>query len=274
MIKATGRYLRAFGYLITGRIDAARRTLSASPHVVNATYDQVIRDKTRNIHQYKDAIARLIAQHETKLSKVRTESEEINRLEQLKEGAAAKARTTLNALRAAGQSVESLKSNEDYRQCLMAFNEFTAKIEEKSRRIDELESEIGDMGETIQSHKLQLQQMLREIERLREEQAVAVAEVLTAREEAQIADMLSNISEDRTSRELADMRTLRSEMKAKARISKELAGTDSKAQEAQFLAYAREHVASDEFDRLIGLADAADREGPSSESQRDARLPE
>ena len=55
MFRAIGRYLKAFGYLITGRVDAARKTLSANPYVVQATYDNVIREKTLRINQYKDA---------------------------------------------------------------------------------------------------------------------------------------------------------------------------------------------------------------------------
>ena len=47
MFKAIGRYLRAFGYLITGRIDAARKELSTNPYVVQATYDSVIEEKTK-----------------------------------------------------------------------------------------------------------------------------------------------------------------------------------------------------------------------------------
>jgi phage shock protein A len=271
---AIGRYFRAMGYLVTGRIDAARRALSTSPHVVNATYDQVIRDKTRTIHQYKDAIARLIVQHEAKMSKIKSESEEINRLEQLKEGAAAKARTALVQLKTSGAAPETIKSNTDYQTCLAAFNSFSAKIEEKHNRIAELEQEVQEMDGSIKSHKLQLTDMLREIEKLRVEQQTTVAEIITAKEEQQIHDMLAGISQDRTSRELSDMRQLREEMKAKARVSKELAGTDTKAQEAQFLAYAQQSVASDEFDRLIGLADASDSEASAAETQREPKLPE
>ena len=43
---------------------------------------------------------------------------------------------------------------------------------------------------------------------------------------------------------LSDLRDLRQEMKAEARISKELAGLDTKQSEAEFLEYARTNVAS------------------------------
>ena len=54
------------------------------------------------------------------------------------------------------------------------------------------------------------------------------------------------------------MRDLRHEVKAEARISKEIAGTDAKAQEAEFLEYARNTSNNDEFDSLIGLAKESD----------------
>ena len=53
------------------------------------------------------------------------------------------------------------------------------------------------------------------------------------------------------------LRQLRQEVRAEARISKEMAGTDIKAQEAEFLDYARRSSANAEFDALVGLAEAA-----------------
>ncbi|MEM7518397.1 MAG: hypothetical protein AAF368_15930 [Planctomycetota bacterium] len=273
MFKAIGRYFRALGYLVTGRIDAARSALSTSPHVVNATYDQIIDDKKKSIQQYKDAIARLIVQHEGKMSKIKEESDSLNRLEQMKEGAAAKARTVVAEMKATGATLEQIKAGEDYQKCMLAYQDFSSKIEEKTPRIAELESDVKEMDATISGHKLQLTEMLREIETLRGEQAEAVAEIITAKETAELNDMLSGISKDRTSRELADMRQLREEMKAKAKVSKELAGTDTKVQEDEFVRYAQESKTSDEFDALIGLAEEADNATPDT-PEREPRLPE
>jgi len=273
MFKAIGRYFRALGYLVTGRIDAARTALSTSPHVVNATYDQIIENKKQSIHQYKDAIARLIVQHEAKMNKIKTETEAINNLENLKEGAAAKARTVVAELKAAGNTMEQIKASEDYQKCMLAFQDFSSKIEEKTPRIAELEGEVQEMDSTIKGHKIQLTEMLREVEKLRSEQAEAVAEIITAKEEAELNNMLAGISSDRTSKELEDMRQLRNEMKAKARVSKELAGTDTKAQEAEFIAYAQKSKTSDEFDALIGLADSADAAGTDA-TESEPKLPE
>ncbi|MCE2653579.1 MAG: hypothetical protein LW650_08800, partial [Planctomycetaceae bacterium] len=104
MFSAIGRYLRAFGYLITGRIDAARKELSTNPYVVQATYDKIVQEKTIRIAQYKDAVAALIAQEEKKKNRIRELTSDVNRLEQLKQGAAAKAKAMVEQLKARGVS--------------------------------------------------------------------------------------------------------------------------------------------------------------------------
>jgi hypothetical protein len=90
--------------------------------------------------------------------------------------------------------------------------------------------------------------------------------------------MIAGISDAGHTKELQEMRELRQQQKAQARISRELAGTDTKRQENEFLEYARKGVATDEFDRLIGLAGQADAaaqaDGGAREEQVKSRLPE
>lgn len=276
MFAAIGRYFRAIGYLITGRIDAARKELSSNPYTVRATYDRIIEEKTKRIQQYKEAIAGMVAQQDKKLSGVKKLTEDLNRMEALREGAAAKARSVVEELKNRGTSMEEVKQNEDYVKCLSAFNDFSTTIEEKSAHVAEIEEDVNEIGSSIQSHKVQLQELLREIDKLKEEASAAVADMITAKEEESIASIIAGISEDRTSRELQEMRDLRAEGKAKARVSRELAGTDTKRQEVEFLEYARSHAATDEFDKLIGLADEADSDASPREQQEEvkAQLPE
>ena len=273
MFSAIGRWIKAVGYLLTGQIDSARRTLDTNPHVIRAKFDQIGKEKTARIHQYKDAVAALIAQEEKKLQTVKTLTGDIKRLENLKAGALAKAKKVATELQAQGLGKEAIHANEDYMKCLAAFNNFTSTLAEKQSRIEELESDINDHKNRIGDHKVQLQALLREVEDLRAEAADTVADVITAQEEKDIADTLAGIAQDGTSKELTRMRNLRQEIKAEARISKELAGTDTRAQEAEFLEFARASESTDEFDALIGLAeevegvastDAPETEGKSS----------
>jgi len=278
VFSAIGRYIRAFGYLITGRIDSARRALSRNPHVVRASFDRIIQEKKKQIGQYKDAVAGMIAQQERKISTVKQLTDDVSRLESLREGAAGKARSVVEEMRAKGSSMEEIKGHEEYIRCLSAFNDFSSSIEEKSVHATELERDIGELDGTVKNHKIQLQELLRDIDKLKEEQSATVADLITAKEEESVATIIAGISEDRFSKELEDMRQLRQEAKAKARISREMAGTDTKAQEAEFLEYARKDTASDEFDRLIGLAEEAESEGAAGGDEgggeRETRLPE
>lgn len=277
MFGAIGRYLRAFGYLITGRVDAARDTLNRNPHVIRATYSRIVEEKAARINQYKDAVARMMAQEQKKLEGVRSLNEEVTKLERLKEGAAAKARQIISQLKAQGLGEDAIKKNAEYLKCLAAFNDFSSTLEEKLKRIEELEADLKGITESVGQHKVQLQSMVRELEKVKQEADATVADVITSREEEQIADILSGIGQDRTSQELQDLRELRTRAKAKSRISREMAGTDTAIQEAEFMEYARNSVATSEFDKLVGLASDTDRPAASSDGaqrQQDAKLPE
>jgi phage shock protein A len=279
MYGALFRWLKAIGYLLTGRMDAARRQLDTNPHVVRAKFDEIVRDKTARVQQYKQAVAALIAQQESKMAKVKALTEESRKLEDLKTGALAKARQRVARLQGQGRPKEDIQKDEEYMKCLSAYNDFTSTAAEKLARIEELEGDVQEYGRRIGEHKVQLQALVREIEKVKAEAADTMADMITAREEKEIADTLSGIAEDGTAQELQRMRELRQEMKAEARISGELAGTNAKAQEAEFLDYARRSTASDEFESLVGLAaktDAAARGDAPAAALEKARekLPE
>ena len=275
MFGALFRWVKAVGYLLTGQIDSARRVIDQNPHVVRAKYDQIVRDKVNQIHIYKQAVAGLIAQEETKLAKVKQLSEEVANLERLKAGALAKAKQTVEQMTKAGKTTEEIHATEDYKKCLSAYNDFSSTLTEKRDRIAELERDIGGYGKTIADHKVQLQQLLRDVEKIRAESADAVADVITAKQERDLADMLSGIAKDGSAEELQRLRQMRQELKAEARISKEMAGTDTKAQEAEFLEYARRSQASSEFDALVGLGSSAEAKTTAPKTQeKKSSLPE
>ena len=113
---------------------------------------------------------------------------------------------------------------------------------------------------------------MRDLEKIKQEKHSTVAELITAKEEKEIADMISGISQDRTSEELQELRDIRDQAKATARVSREMAGTDVARSEAEFLDYATKHAADNEFDALIGLTKQAEQ-APSEPSQK-TRIPE
>ena len=96
-------------------------------------------------------------------------------------------------------------------------------------------------------------------------------------QEQEIADALSGISMDETNKELEQMRNVREKMKANAKISKELAGTDTKRAEAEFLEYAKQSVSNKEFengmfDKMSDLGKDSQQKDPQKDNP--AGLPE
>ncbi len=275
MFRAIGRWIKAVGYLLTGQVDSARRVLDTNPHVIRAKYDEIVREKISRIQQYKQAVAGLIAQEEAKTAKVKQLSEEVANLERLKAGALAKAKQTVAKLQSAGKSKEAIHADENYKKCLAAYNDFSSTLAEKQERIEELENNVADYKKTIGEHKVQLQQLLREVEKVRSEAADTVAEVISAKQEKEIADTIAGIAEDGTAEELQSLRKMRHEVKAEARVAKEMAGADTKAQENEFLEYARTSESTSEFDSLIGLAETAESvDKPKESPSKDTALPE
>jgi phage shock protein A len=277
MFGAIGRWFNAIYYAITGGLDDARRDLDTNPNVMRAKYKEIIEEKTSRVQEYKQAVATLLAQQEKKTVRLEKLQEDANKLENLKSGALAKAKQEAARLKKAGKGKDEIQSDPDYKRCLAAFQDFSSTLAEKKERMEELEGDIESYRQRVGKHKIQLQSVAREIEKLKTEAADAVADIIGAKEEQKMADMLSGISEDTTGAELERMRDLKERVKAEAKISSELAGTDAVVQEREFLEYARQKETDNEFDTLVGLGELFDDEPEESapaEKVRSEKLPE
>jgi len=269
MFKAVGKYFRAVWYLMTFRVTKASETLRMNPGVISANYDRVIVEKKNRLNQYKDAVSAMIAQEESKKEKLRGITDEIGQLEKLRSGAAAKAKKLVEKY---GGDTTAIKSDPDYIRCQAAFKDFSSTLAEKQRRASEIDDDLKLLIANVSGHKTQIQSLMRDLEKIKEEKHDAVADVLSATEEKQIADMMTGLSNDRTSEELRELRELRQKASANARISRELAGMDTTRAEAEFLEYSQTSEADDEFDALIGLAQQNETAEPVQ--QQDTQIPE
>ena len=271
------RFFKAIWYTLTGRAHESADRMMENPEAVRGAYEDIISDKKGNIQRYKAAIGQLIALVEQKKSAVKNLTDEVDRLEELKAGAIAKAQQTAAALQGEGLAQEEIKQHAEYTRCVTAYQDFNSNLVEKTDRITELENEIEGAQADIESHKLQITSLHRDLDQIKSEQSEAVADLITAREQEEIADMLSGISMDGTSAELTRMREIREKAKARSKVAQELAGTDSKSDEEEFLTAARSSAATDEFDALIFGAQQTDTqtkaEPEKSKTDSDSELP-
>ena len=252
------RFFKAIWYTLTGKAHESADRMMENPEAVRGAYEDIINDKKGNIQRYKQAIGQLIALVEQKRSTVKNLTDEVERLEELKAGAIAKAQQTAAQLQGEGLSQEEIKVHAEYTRCVTAYQDFNSNLTEKTGQITEFENEIESAQADIESHKLQITSLHRDLDKIKSEQSEAVADLITAREQEEIADMLSGISMDGTSAELSRMREIREKAKARSVVAQELAGTDSKSEEEEFLTAARSSATSDEFDTLIFGAQQTD----------------
>ena len=229
-----------------------------NPEAVRGAYEDIIRDKQGNIQRYKNAIGQLIALVEQKKGSLNGLTNDIDLLEQKKAGAIAKAKRVAADLQKSGTADLEIKQDQEYARCVAAYNDFHSTLEEKNARVVELEEDIERAQSDIESHKVQITGLHRDLEKIKTEQSEAVADLITAREQEEISDMLSGISMDGTSAELSRMREIREKAKGRSKVAQELAGTDSRSEEEEFLAEARSSAASEEFDSLIFGAQQTD----------------
>jgi DNA repair exonuclease SbcCD ATPase subunit len=266
MFRAIWRWMRAIGYLLTGRINKASETLRSNPMVMAATYDQIIQDKTRQINLYKDAIGKMVAQQEEKRAKLRQLTEDVQKLEKLKAGAAAKAKAIAQRL----GSKEACEKDPEFVRCQSAYKDFSSTLAEKESHAKDLEIEVEQRGKDIANHETQIKSILRDLGKIKEEKHDAIADVIAAKQEQDIGDMLTGLGENRSAQELQELREMRKAAKAKAKVSSKLANLDSKREEEEFLASVESSEANKEFDALMDFTEKNDAQSVTIEH----KLPE
>ncbi len=258
MFRAIGRLFRSIGYLFTGKVDKQTDKLNRDPTVIKATFARIVQEKKGKIQEYMTAVATIVSQKEKKSMMIKRLTDEVNHLRKLQAGAGGKAKEMALKLKADGVDIADIKADATIMQAKAAFSDFGSTLEEKEARIEELEGDCAGYADRIKTHKIQLQGLQRDIDKIKDEAADTVADMITATEEKQLNDVLAGISEDGTGAELERMRDARSQAKAEAKVASELAGTDSKRLEAEYENFAAANQANDEFDDLLGLDESDD----------------
>ena len=180
---------------ITGSIHAPADSMMESPQTVRNAYAGIIAEQKAIIQRYKEAIGQLIALVKQKEGTAQNLTNDVARLEQLKVEALAKQKRLAAELQGQGHSQEEIEGHPEYMKCVAAYNDFSAALEEKNARIKKLEADIEHTQMDIDNHKIQITALMRDLDKTKGEQAEAVENLIDARQQKQIAEMLAEISE-------------------------------------------------------------------------------
>lgn len=250
MFSSIGRFFRAIGYLFTGQIDKAYKSLLSKIVVVQATYDNVIQEKKNRVNEYTNAISAMVAEKAKKELRRDELKSEIEYQERLKAGALALAKQVAVQF---NNDAAQLATNADYIRCQGAFRVFSSTIDEKVKSFTGVTKDLTTLETNLIGHKTQIQTLMRDLEKIKTEKGSAVADLISAQEAKKINQLISGISEDKSAKDLEAVRNVVNEAKAQASVASELSGLDVKRAESEFLEYATSSQADDEFNRLIGV---------------------
>jgi|GEM_PF-180066 len=269
LFRSISEFFKSLGHQAEGTIDEAADRMRSDAGALKSKYDDVIRDKIKNIKDYRGALANMVHQKDKMIDKAKDLTAEVGKLEDLKAGAAAKVRKMVSTMKGDGKTETDIAADDDFLQGKESFAKFSEALTSKQAEIQDLERRAAEIEGKMGGHKEQLAKMLKDIDKLRDEAAESVAEVAAAGEETAARDMLNTATGgSKADDELAKLREIRARSTAEARISHELAGDNADADELtrEFLEKAQEDSIADDFASLVGLEEGSPAAAPAKPS--------
>ena len=276
-MSAIGRFFKALGYLITFRLDKASEAIMNKPDIVKLRYDEVIQAKVQDIQRVIDAVSGLVHLQEQKKSELKRITQQLAEDEDVVGAVLAEAQDKVKKLQAAGKSEDEIQADTEYIQLLGEYNDLCSTKDQRKERVEILKTDIQNLEVKLQEQKLNLQHLKRDLDDLKVKAKEDVARLVSAQQEKALNDMLAGISTSDTARELEQLDNIVGQAEAAARVTSELAGTDTRARRAQLLEKHRGRKYTGEFSKLVGLAketDTAARTATEEEPAEKVKLPE
>ena len=267
MFRAVGRFFKTIGYILSGRLNQISDIWASNVEVMKEEYDEVIREKGKLANKYKSAVATLMTQEEKKKAKAEETEKKIQKTEKMLAGATNKLQSRVTTLKKDGLTEEGIKQDDEYKRFFSAYKDFKSTLKEQEELLSELEEDIEELAGQVTQYETELKDMNREMTKLIEEKGEAVADVLSAQVQEQIADTLTSIGKDKTGDQLANLRDRRLKAKADAKLSQKISGATTKSQENEFLSAVDD--SDEELDSLLfgNKEESSDSEKKTTESE-------
>jgi len=275
-MSAIGRFFKALGYLLTFRLDKASEAIMNKPDIVKLRYEEVIQAKAQDIQRVVDAVAGLVHLQEQKKSELKRITQQLAEDEEVVGAVLAEAQDKVKQLQTAGKSEGEIQTNPEYLQLLGEYNDLCSTRDQRKERVETLKTDIQNLEVKLQEQKLNLQHLKRDLDDLKIKAKEDVARLVSAQQEKALNDMLAGISTSDTARELEQLDNIVGQAEAAARVTSELAGTDTRLRRAQLLEKHRGRQYTGEFSKLVGLAKETDTAARTAEKEpaEKVKLPE
>jgi hypothetical protein len=250
-LKAIGRLFSGFFAILTGKTNKVTKQIDANPDVMNARYDGIISDHNASIKQYIDAAKASGAQLAFKRASLSSLEAEIEKYIKLKNGIINTAKMEAEKLQSQGLDPEK---NIEYLKHKAMFTDTSSTLSEKQKRREELLKAIAEGEENEKKHLFELRRQRAELEKVKTEKGEMVARMISAKMDAELNATIAGLSSSVSgaAEERARIKEMVMEAEAGAKITGQIAGTDTLRIEEEYLQMATTSEANAEFEQLMG----------------------
>jgi chromosome segregation ATPase len=263
-------------YIIGGKSNRVGEIWAAHPDAIAGSYQEVIAEKTKSIIRIKEAVAGIQTLHDQKLLKLKDLIKEQENDKEVQEAIVAELQDMTAALQGEGLSREQIESDSKYIDLMNHYSDISDTIEQRQERIDENDALIASGEQEIKDYISEIKSLNRDMDNLKREAEQAKADIVLAKEEQALNDLKSGLATgDKTTEELSQLRSRVQKIKSGAKISKEIAGTNTNNERRRLLEKHRQSRKS--RDLSAQLFQASQSESASSEKvaeQESSKLPE
>lgn len=246
------RFVTTLGGLLSSKVDEGTDALLTTPAGIKAAFKSTRDTWTRQYHEVRDAVSQLLMVMEQKRAEIEKLQQELKDAEIRKRGAVEKFKAT---------------KEEKYQ---VAFSQTHTRIGEIEARLQVLNTEVVQMEKRVDGYKLRLTEMQANINKLEKQEAEAIADIVSGKQIVDLNDRLQNLSTSLHDQNLQAIEKARQKVTAKAKLSDQLAGTDTAQIDREVMAAGLSGDAADEFSRMLAESELKAKErgvgaGPTTE---------
>lgn len=242
MFRSMIRFITTLGGLLSSKVDEGTDAITTTPAGVKAAYRTARGQWTKQYHEVRDAVSQLMMVIEQKRAEIVALRKEQDELETKKRGA-----------------VERFKATRE-EKFQTAFSDYHKRLGEVDARQTQLAEEVETLEKQIEGYKLKLTEMQSRIRDLDKQEAEAIADIVTSKQIVDLNDRMAKLSTSLHDENLVAIDKTRARMKAKAKLSDELAGTDRALIDQEVMAAGMTGEAGDEFARMLAESELREKE--------------
>lgn len=247
------RYIVTLGGLIGGDIDAATDRMLATPGGVKTTFQKTREQWTKQYAEVREAVAKLMMVLEQK-------KHQVDRLQK----EAAEVKTKMKG------AVRQFKEKGDATY-QTAFSELHARDQQLTAEQEGLQGEIKELQGKVGQYKAKLEEMQKRIQELKQQEASAIADIVSSQQIIKLNDRLSNVSTELDDRNLQAIEDRRQNLRAQATLSGELGTVEKPDLDKELLAAGTSSEADDLFAAMLAEESGQTEEPETATEKQSAR---